>query len=146
MKEKKKLQKHEFCKKGKVHIMGNFFFWTFWRWEIRSSFDSKSWYKIIFSLAWNTMFYEYGKVLVFNFSEMGNTVFFWFKKLMKDDIFLSMEYHVFWIWKNSCFELFKDGKYGLLLIQKVDVRLYFLQHRIPCFLSMEKFFFWTFQR
>ena len=28
----------------------------------------------------------YGKVLVLNFSEMGNTVFFWFKKLMLDDI------------------------------------------------------------
>ena len=27
---------------------------------------------------------------------------------------------------SSCFELFGDGKYRLLLIQKVDVRSYFL--------------------
>ena len=26
------------------------------------------------------------------------------------------------LWESSCFELFGDGKYGLLLIQKVDVR------------------------
>ena len=35
--------------------------------------------------------------------------------------------------ESSCFELFGDEKYGFLLIQKVDVRLYFLQHEIPCF-------------
>ena len=28
----------------------------------------------------------------------------------------------FILWESSCFELFGDGKYGLLLIQKVDVR------------------------
>ena len=28
--------------------------------------------------------------------------------------------------ESSCFELLRDGKYGLLLIQKVDVRWYFL--------------------
>ena len=89
MKEKKKLlQKHEFCTKGKVHIMGKFLFWTFRRWEIRSSFDSKSWCKMIFSSAWNTMFFEYGKVLVLNFSEIGNTVFFYLKSWWKVDIFL----------------------------------------------------------
>ena len=32
----------------------------------------------------------------------------------------------FILWEGSCFELFRDRKYGLLLIQKVDVRLYFL--------------------
>ena len=31
---------------------------------------------MIFSSAGNTMFFEYGKVLVLNFSEIGNTVFF----------------------------------------------------------------------
>ena len=30
---------------------------------------------MIFSLAWNTMFTEYGKALVLNFSEMGNTFY-----------------------------------------------------------------------
>ena len=58
----------------------------------------------------------YGKVIVLNFSEMGNTVFFWFKTLMLDDIFFSMEYRVFWVRKSSCFELFRDRKYGLFLI------------------------------
>ena len=28
----------------------------------------------------------------------------------------------FILWESSCFELFGYGKYGLLLIQKVDVR------------------------
>ena len=28
----------------------------------------------------------------------------------------------FTLWESSCFELFGDGKYGLLLIQKIDVR------------------------
>ena len=32
----------------------------------------------------------------------------------------------FILWGSSCFELFRDGKNGLLLIQKVDVRWYFL--------------------
>ena len=43
---------------------------------------------MIFSLARNTMFTEYGKVLVLNFSEMGNAVFFDPKSLRKDDIYL----------------------------------------------------------
>ena len=67
-----------------------FLFWTFRRWQIRSSFDSKSWYKIIFSSAWNAMFFEYGKVLVSNFLEIGNTVFFWSKKLMESWYFLGI--------------------------------------------------------
>ena len=70
--------------------MGKFLFWTFRRWEIRSSFDWKSWCKMIFSLAWNTMSFEYGKVLVLNFSEIGNTVSFWSKKLMESWYFLGI--------------------------------------------------------
>ena len=80
--KKKLTQKHEFCTKVKVHIMGTFLFWTFRRWEIRSFLDSKSWCKMIFFSAWNTMFFEYGKVLLLNFSEIGNTVSFWSKKLI----------------------------------------------------------------
>ena len=68
--------------------MGKFLFWTCRWWEIRSSFDSKSWCKMIFSLAWNTMFSEFGKVLVLNFSEIGNTFFFYLKSWWKVDIFL----------------------------------------------------------
>ena len=52
----------------------------------------------------------------------------------------------FILWQSSCFELFGDGKYALFLIQIVDVRWYFLQHGIPCFLNTEKVYFWTFRR
>ena len=68
--------------------MEKFLFWTFQRWEIRSSFDSKSWCKMIFSSSWNTIFFEYGKVLGLNFSEIGNMVFFYLKSWWKVDIFL----------------------------------------------------------
>ena len=63
-------------------IWKKFLFWLFRRWKIRSYFDSKSWRKMVFSSAWITLFSEYGIVTVLNFSEMGNTVFFWFKMLM----------------------------------------------------------------
>ena len=36
-----------------------------------------------------------------------------------------MEYHVYWVLKSSCFELFSDEKYGLFLIQKVDGKMIF---------------------
>ena len=55
-------KKEMFWTKGKVHIMGKFLYWTFRRWEIQSPFDSKSWCKIIFSPAWNTMFFEWGNL------------------------------------------------------------------------------------
>ena len=35
--------------------------------------------KMIFFLAWNNMFTEYGKFLVFNFAETGNTISFYSK-------------------------------------------------------------------
>ena len=41
-------------------------------------------------------------------------------------------------WESSCFELFGEGKYGLLFIQKVDVGWYFLPHGIPCFFDYGK--------
>ena len=37
----------------------------------------------MFSLALNTMFGDYWKVLDFDFLEVGNTVFFWSKKLLE---------------------------------------------------------------
>ena len=138
MKGKKKLlQKHEFCMKGKLHIMGKFLFWTFrrwkygllliqkvnvrwyflchgmpcflntekflfWtfrRWKIRSSFDSKSWCKMIFSSTRNTMFFKHRNVLVLNFSEIGNTVFFWSTKLMESWYFLGI-FELFMIFQD----------------------------------------------
>ena len=74
----------------------NFILWEsscfqfFQRWEIRSFFDSKSWCKMIFSCAWNTMFFQYGKGLVLNFSEIRNTLIFWSKKLMEGWYFLGI--------------------------------------------------------
>ena len=79
--------------------MEKLLFWTFRRLEILSSFDSKSWCKVIFSSAWNTMFFEYGKVLVLNFSEIGNTVFFLSKKLMESWYFLGL-FELFMIFQD----------------------------------------------
>ena len=57
-----------------------------------------------------------------------------------------LQYHVCWVRKISYFKIFGDGKYGLLLIQKVDVRWHFLYDGIPYLLNTEKFLFWTFRR
>ena len=42
------------------------------------------------------------------------------KLLQKHDFCTKGKVHI--LWESSCFELFGDGKYGLLLIQKVDVK------------------------
>ena len=55
------------CKDGIVWLLKSFFFFTFWRWEVRLFSESKSWWK--------------------------------------DD--------AYWLRKDSCFELFGDGKHGL---------------------------------
>ena len=39
-----------------------------------------------------------------------------------------MEYHVYWLLESSCFELFKDEKYGLFLSQKVDGKMIFTDY------------------
>ena len=44
-----------------------------------SQFSKKKKKKMIFFLAWNNMFTEYGKFLVFNFAETGNTISFYSK-------------------------------------------------------------------
>ena len=49
-----------------------------------------------------------------------------------------MEYHVYWLLKSFCFEIFGNGKYGLFLNQKLM--------EIWCLLITEKFLFWPFQR
>ena len=59
-------------------MIGKFLFWTFGWWEIRSFFESRNWWKMIFTGYW--------EVLVLNFSVMGNTVFFQPKSWWKDDI------------------------------------------------------------
>ena len=62
----------------------------------------------------NMIFIDYWKVLVLNFSDMGNTVFFWAKKLMERWYLLITEKFLFWtfrwweIW--SFFSQKVDGK------------------------------------
>ena len=57
------------------------------------------------------------KFLVLNFYEMGNTVFFEPKNLMKDEIY--------WLRKSPCFELFDEGKYDFFFIEKSDEKIIF---------------------
>ena len=66
------------------------------------------------------IFADYWKILVLNFSEIGNTVFFEPKSWWEDDIY--------WLPKSSCFELFAEGEYGLLLSQKVDEKMIFTDY------------------
>ena len=63
------------------------------------------------------IFTDYWKVLVLIFWGMGNTVFFEPKSWWKDNIH--------WLLKNSCFDLFGNGKYGLFFSQKVDGKMIF---------------------
>ena len=85
-------------------------------------FELKIWWKIIFA--------DYCKFLVLILLEVGNAVFLFAKKLLKDNIY--------WLLKSSCFELFDEGKYGLFLSQKVMEKYYLL--------ITEKFLFLTFRR
>ena len=93
-------------------------FWTFQRWDIRFflflflPFLSQNVDRMI-------IFTDYWKVLVLNFLETQNTVFFRAKKLMERD-------DIYWLLKSSCCELFGYGKYGLFFSEKVDICLVFL--------------------
>ena len=91
-------------------ITEKFLFWSFREWEIRPFLRQKVAGKMIFT--------DYWKVLVLTFSRMGNTSFFWGKKLMENDIY--------WLLRSSCFELFGDGKYGLFSAKKLMERWYLL--------------------
>ena len=94
----------------------------------------------------NMVFTDYWKVLVLTFSEMGNTVFSWAKKLMEiwyllitgkflfwtfrwweiRSFFESRSWwkdDIYWLLRSSCFELFGDWKYGLFFSQKVDRKM-----------------------
>ena len=83
----------------------------------RWSFSSKNNDKMIFYVAWNNMFTDYWKVLVLNFSELGNSSFFDSESWGKDGIY--------WLLKSPLFELFEDWKYRYFLSQKVDKKMIF---------------------
>ena len=61
-------------------ITKKFLFWTFQRWEILSFLSQKVDGKMIFTNSW--------KVLLLNFSVMGNMVFLYPESWWKDDIYL----------------------------------------------------------
>ena len=123
-------------------------------------FEPKSWWKLIFI--------DYWKVLDLDFSGMGNTVFFWDKKLIKRWCLLITDMVLFWAFrgrktrsffeakswwkvdiyqllKSSCFELFHDGKCGLIWDKKLVERWYLLITEKFMFWATEKFLFWAFR-
>ena len=56
----------------------------------------------------NMMFTDYFKILVLNFSEMGNTIFFWAKELMEKWYLLSTEKFMFWtFWRWEIWSVFE---------------------------------------
>ena len=73
--------------------------------------------EVICSLAWDIIFTDYWKVLVLNFSVIGNTVFFESRSWWKDDIY--------WLPRSSCFQLFRDEEYDLFFSQKVGGKMVF---------------------
>ena len=88
-----------------------FLFWTFWG-EKYGLFWGKNlmgrWYLLVTE-----------KVLVLSFSVIENAVFFGTKSYWKDDIYWLLKSSCFGLPKSSCFELFGDGKYGLVLAKKL---------------------------
>ena len=93
----------------------------------------------------NMIFTGYWKVLVLTFSEIGNTVFSWAKKLTEICLLITGKFlfwtfrwleirsffesrswwkdDIYWLLRSSCFELFSDGKYGVFFSQKVDGKM-----------------------
>ena len=116
------------------------------------------------------IFTDYWKVLVLNFSEIGNTVFFWAKKLMESWYLLITESFLFrtfrrrkiqssfepknwsknciyWLPKIYSFEFFRDKKYGLFLSPKVDGNMIFTDYWKVLVLNFSEMrntvFFWA---
>ena len=56
------------------------------------------------------IFTDYWKILVLNFSEMGNTVFFWAKKLMGRWYLLITEKFLFWTFRRRWIRSFIEPK------------------------------------
>ena len=84
----------------------------------RWSFSSKNNDKMIFYVAWNNMFTDYWKVLVLNFSELGNSSFFDSESWGKDGIY--------WLLKSPLFELFEIGNTVIFWAKKLIRRWYLL--------------------
>ena len=76
--------------------------------------------EVIFSLAWNIIFFDNFKSSCFEiFGDKERDIFepkSWWK------------YDIYWLLKSSCFNLFGNGKYGLFLSQKVDGNMIFTDY------------------
>ena len=152
---KKKGRAYEFYDKGKIDAM------NFWeqknlfqlntlvqRWSFHRIYEIKNIVFLSQKVDGNMIFTDYWKVLVLTFSEMGNTIFSWAKKLTEiwcllitgkflfwtfrwweiRSFFESRSWwkdDIYWLLRSSCFELFGDGKYGLFFSQKVDGKIIF---------------------
>ena len=97
---------YEFSDKGEVDIK------NFWEWK-EIFFKVESWYK-------DDLFVVFTKLhdILWNAKDDISVL----KKERSDYIFLSMEYHIYWLLKSSCFEFFGDGKYELFWAKKLMER------------------------
>ena len=87
--------------------------------------------KMIFSLAWNTIFTEYRKVIILKFSQIRNTVFFDPKGWCKMT-FSSVWNIIFTDYWKALVLNFLEMENDIFLIQKVDGKMMFT------------WYFWTF--
>ena len=71
--KKQKNDKVIFSLAWSIMFTDNFLFWSFWKWDILSFFEPKSW--------WKDDIYWLLKVLVLNLLVMGNKIFFSAKEL-----------------------------------------------------------------
>ena len=88
------------------------------------------WYFLSLKVDAKMIFTDYWKVLVLIFLMMGNTVFFWVKKLMEKMIFTDY-------WKVLVLNFLVVKNTVFFWVKKLMARWYLLVN--------EKFFFWTFQ-
>ena len=92
-----------------ILITENFLSWSFREWQIRPFSSQKVAGKMIFT--------DYWKVFILTFSGMGNTVFFWVKKLMESWYLLIIEKFLFWS--------FREWEIQSFLSQKVNGKMIF---------------------
>ena len=76
--------------------------------------------KVIFSLAWNIIFFDNFKSSCFEIFGDKEHGIFEPKRWSK--------YDIYWLLKSPCFNLFGNGKYDLFLSQKVDGNMMFTDY------------------
>ena len=121
---KKKGRAYEFYNKGKIDVM------NFWeqknlfqlntlvqRWSFHRIYEIKNIVFLSQKVDGNMIFTDYWKVLVLTFSEMGNTVFSWAKKLTEIWYLLITGKFLFWT--------FQWWEIRFFLSQEVDGKMIF---------------------